>query len=129
MNNDQHAGEDRFDARLRRAHAAAVDGISRDTRLQLQLRRGAASADTRPPRTALAWPLAAACAAGALAIGLQLRQPESPPMPAPLPSPGPVATVPPDDTALLEDAYIALDESPDLYLWLASEDAMLLTME
>lgn len=118
--------DERFDARIRQAHADAVSHLSARTRLQLQLRRGAATTRRKPVATrSFAWPLAAACAVGALAIGLQLRQPESP------------GTVPSPDTALataapdagVADAWTALDESPDLYLWLESDDAAMLAME
>lgn len=118
--------DERFDARIRQAHADAVSHLSARTRLQLQLRRGAATTRRKPAATrSFAWPLAAACAVGALAIGLQLRQPESP------------GTVPSPDTALataapdagVADAWTALDESPDLYLWLESDDAAMLAME
>lgn len=120
--------DDGFDARIRQAHADAVAHLSGRTRLQLQLRRGAATGaapTTAPPRS-FAWPLAAACAVAALAIGVQLRQPESPGSVA-TPEPRPVVSATQD--AAVADAYTALDESPDLYLWLASDDAAMLAME
>ena len=127
MNNDAYDG--RFDARMRQAHAEAVSHLSARTRLQLQLRRGAAAGGSRAsaaPRS-FAWPLVAACAVGALAIGLQLRQPEAPgTVPAPEPARA-VASLAQD--AVVADAYTALDESPDLYLWLESDDAAMLAME
>ena len=127
MNNDAYDG--RFDARMRQAHAEAVSHLSARTRLQLQLRRGAAAGGNRPsaaPRS-FAWPLVAACAVGALAIGLQLRRPDAPGT-APIPEPAhPVAFLAQD--AGVADAYTALDESPDLYLWLESDDAAMLAME
>ena len=118
--------DERFDARIRQAHADAVSHLSARTRLQLQLRRGAATTRRKPVATrSFAWPLAAACAVGALAIGLQLRQPESP---GTVPSPDTAhATAAPD--AGVADAWTALDESPDLYLWLESDDAAMLAME
>lgn len=122
------AFDDRFDARIRQAHADAVSHLSARTRLQLQLRRGAAASTRRMPATthSFAWPLAAACAVGALAIGLQLRQPE-PPGTAPAPEPARVIATAPD--AGVADAWTALDESPDLYLWLESDDAAMIAME
>lgn len=120
--------DERFDARIRQAHAGAVSHLSGRTRLQLQLRRGAATTARAPaaPRS-FAWPLAAACAVGALALGLQLRQPESPGT-DPAPSPAlPLASATQD--AGVVDAYTAFDESPDLYLWLESDDAAMLAME
>ena len=119
----------RFDARIRQAHADAVSHLSARTHLQLQLRRGAAATTRRKPAAtrSFAWPLAAACAVGALAIGLQLRPPESPEtVPAPDPARA-LATAAPD--AGVADAWTALDESPDLYLWLESDDAAMLAME
>ena len=122
--------DERSDARIRQAHADAVSHLSARTRLQLQLRRGAANAQAagngQAPRS-LAWPLAAACAVGALAVGLQLRQPEAPGI-EPSPEPArPIASLTQD--ADVADAYTALDESPDLYLWLESADAAMLAME
>lgn len=104
-----------FDAKLRRLHAQAVAQVS--TRTQFQLRRRPAAAPRQSPLRAFAWPLAAVCAAGVLAIGLQWRQSDSPAT-APLPS----VAVSDDDSG---GAYTALDETPDLYLWLASTDASL----
>lgn len=124
--------DDRFDARIRQAHADAVSHLSARTRLQLQLRRGAATARAASARSpagsrSIAWPLAAACAVAALAIALQLRQPESPGT-VPMPEPArPIAAAVPD--AGIADAWTALDESPDLYLWLESDDAAMLAME
>ena len=120
-----------FDARIRQAHAEAVSHLSARTclQLQLQVRRGAATATRRKPAAtrSFAWPLAAACAVGALAIGLQLRQPEAPgTIPAPDPARA-LASATPD--ASVADAWTALDESPDLYLWLESDDAAMLAME
>ena len=119
--------DDRFDARIRQAHAEALSHLSGRTRLQLQLRRGAATTPRAPatPRS-FAWPLAAACAVGALALGLQLRQPGSPGSETAPPA-LPLASTAQD--AGVADAYTAFDESPDLYLWLESDDAAMLAME
>lgn len=124
MNTD---GFERFDARLRQAHADAVAHLSGPTRLQLQLRRGAAATRRAPvaPRS-FAWPLAAACAVAALALGMQLRQPEAPGKAAPA-STLPLASAAQDSG--VADAYAAFDEPPDLYLWLESDDAAMLAME
>lgn len=120
--NENGTNHDGFERRLRDVHATAVDAVSGRTQLQLQLRRGAAAVERTPAR-GLAWPLAAACAAAALAIGLQWRQPPEPPQPVPM------AVAPAAPAATDEEAYLALEESPDLYLWLASEDAAMLAME
>lgn len=121
--NPADPGHDDFERRLRKAHATALEAVSPRTRLQLQLRRGAATYERPPAMRRLAWPLVATCAAAALAIGLgvQWRQP-SPGDKAPV-----LATTIPASNG--EDAYLALEESPDFYLWLASEDAALLAME
>lgn len=120
--------DDRFDARIRQAHAGAVSHLSARTRLQLQLRRGAATTRPVPAATrSFAWPLAAACAVGALALGLQLRQPDSPGADATPATALPLASAPQDADAA--DAYAAFEESPDLYLWLESDDAAMLAME
>jgi hypothetical protein len=122
---------DRFDASIRAAHADALDHLSPRTRAQLQQRRRAALAGTpaRAPANPFRFvlPLAAAFAIGAVAIGVGMRlQPESTDAAAPrvasvTPAP---ATTTTDDTA-----YATLEENPDLYLWLASEDAATLAME
>lgn len=116
-------GDHAFDARMRQHHAQALANMSARTLAQLQVRLHAAAA---PPQRgslrAIAWPLAAACAAGVLAVGLQWRQSD----PAPIPGT-------PSVTAVSEDEFVsvygAFDEAPDLYLWLASNDAATLAME
>lgn len=132
MNMHSKGGDDHdFDASLRNQHAQAVANISARTQAQLQLRRRAATTPTRhASMRAFAWPLAAACAAGVLAIGLQWRQPGTS-----APAASPVATSSGSTSADGEsaadefDTYAALDEAPDLYLWLASNDAATLAME
>lgn len=64
---------DAFDARLRAAHAEAVDRVSARVQAQLHQRRRAALADAREARPW--WPALAVAgtAAVALAVGLQLR--------------------------------------------------------
>ena len=118
---DPHDARDAaFDAAARSAHAASLEHLSARVRAQLAQRRRAALAGT-PRRDAhplrIVWPIAAAAAIGALAIGLQMRTP------APAPS---VAVIAPTDAAT---TYDTLEESPDLYVWLASDDAASLAME
>jgi hypothetical protein len=120
-----------FDARLRGHHAQAVANLSARSQAQLQLRRRAAAAPIRhAPLRGYAWPLAGACAVGVLAIGLQWRQADMP-----VPAATPVAVAPGSTNAAGEsaadefEAYTMLDEAPDLYLWLASNDAATLAME
>ena len=124
--------DDRFDASIRAAHADALDHLSPRTRAQLQQRRRAALAGTpaRAPANPFRFvlPLAAAFAIGAVAIGVGMRlQPESTDAAAP----PRVASVPPAPATTTTDdtAYATLEENPDLYLWLASEDAATLAME
>ena len=120
---DQHAGRDAaFDAAARSAHAASLEHLSPRVRAQLVQRRRAALAGNRgtPRPLRAAWPIAAAAAVVALAIGLQVRAPTSAPATAT------VAATAPTDAAT---TYDTLDENPDLYVWLASDDAATLAME
>ena len=118
MNTDNR--DARFDAAMRQLHESAVDRVSGRTRLQLQQApRTAPSASPARPHGP-AWPLAASFAGVlALMVGMQLWN-ESAPAPA-----APPATVAEADA----DIDAVLDESPDLYLWLASNDAYALAME
>ena len=113
-----------FDNALRQRHAEAVTHLSVRTQVQLRNRLAASTANPRPfVRHRIAWAAATACAAlFALVIGLQLR-PQS--MPATSP-----ATVAVDDSQVdASTTYAVLDENPDLYLWLASKDAVALASE
>lgn len=120
MNNDNR--DARFDAAMRQLHASAVDRISGRTRLQLQLQqpqRAAATATPAPRR--FGWPLATAFTAVlAVMVSVQLWN-------EPSPEAAPTATVAGTGTDAEIDAV--LDENPDLYLWLASNDAYALAME
>lgn len=110
-----------LDRELRHRHAQALANLSPRTLAQLQQRRKAALSPRAPaPMRAFAWPLAAACAIGVLALGLQLRQPEVAPA---------TTAVVANDSNDVDEAYAALDETPDLYLWLASSDAVTLASE
>ena len=112
--------DDAFDERLRQLHAQAVAQVSDRTLGRLR-RRGVMAAERRWPARAFAWPLAAACVLGVLAIGLQWQRPD-----APMPAAPPVAGMAEDE---FSGTYAALDETPDLYVWLASSDASALAME
>ena len=123
---NQHSEDQRtFDEALRQRHGDAVAHISARTQAQLQQRRRAALSASAPgmPRTTMrrfAWPVATSFAAIlALAVGMQLRQDSVAPVP--------VATVADDDD--LGASFAALDENPDLYLWLASNDAVTFASE
>ena len=107
-----------FDSRLRQFHDEALQQLSVRTRAQLVLRQSAATSRRSRPSRRPVWVLATACAVGALALGLtwHLQQQTSP---SSTPSAA-LATAPNND---FDDAYAVFDESPDLYLWLDSEDA------
>ena len=115
------------DDALRRHHAAALDHLSPRTRAQLQLRKRAALSGqaARAPASAwrLAWPIAAACAVGAIVLGLQISGLQRPGQETPAPSVAKVAT--PATTVDDATAYATLEENPDLYVWLASDGATL----
>ena len=122
--NDSGFDPIRFDNALRQRHAAAVAHISTHAQVQLRNRLAASTTVSRHVvRHRMAWAAATACAAlFVLAVGLELR-----PRPAPVPLP---ATVVADDSqGEANPAYASLDENPDLYLWLASNDAVALASE
>jgi len=106
-----------FDNAMRRLHADALAQVSAPTRARLRDARASAST-AGGSRRGFGWALASGFAAiFALAIGWQLQSP-------------PAATT---DTVTVDDAIdaamydtdtavAALDENPDFYLWLASND-------
>jgi hypothetical protein len=111
-----------FDQAMRRLHMQAVDQVSPATRTRLRVARQAATtpAATREHRRGSGWMLATGFAAvSALAIGLMLRpSPQAPGVTSPAPAVAAASPAAYDaDTALA-----TLDENPDLYLWLASND-------
>jgi len=125
--------DDRFDNAMRELHANAVSQVSSATRARLRVARHAAARPSteREPRRGFTWVLGSGLAAVfAVAIGLQLR-----PAQAPVPTtsaPSAVASVdtPRNPTAFDADTAIAaLDENPDLYLWLASNDDAVPSLE
>jgi hypothetical protein len=111
-----------FDARMRAVHAQAVAATPARVRLQLRPR-------SATPGMRRGWSMAAAFAMGLVALGVFWQRP-APDVQAPRTAG--IAT-PVDGTAVTdglvdsvadaEEAYAALDESPELYLWLASSDA------
>ena len=122
--NDSDFDPTSFDDALRQRHAAAVAHISTHTQVQLRNRLAAStSASRHVVRHRMAWAAATACAAlFALVVGLEMR-----PQPTPAPSPATVAVD--DSQGEANPAYASLDENPDLYLWLASNDAVALASE
>jgi hypothetical protein len=115
----------RFDNALRQRHADALTHLS--TRTQVQLRNRLATATSTPRHAAhrAAWISAMACAAlFALVVGLQLR-----PQPTPTSPQASVVAVAVDNRTDDDATFAPLDENPDLYLWLASNDAVALASE
>lgn len=119
----RHNHDESFDRAMRDLHAQALTRVSPQTRARLRAARTAADtrhAPQRAPMRGLGWVLAGGCAAVfALAIGLQWRGP-SPTANVPTQTAGTEAA---DDSIDSTDSAVdALDENPDLYLWLASND-------
>ena len=110
--NRPHDHDDTFDRAMRDLHAQALTQVSPRSRARLRAARTAAT--HRAPTRGLRWALATGLlAVFALAIGLQWRGPSS------------TANLP-TQTAAIDaadfGAVATLDENPDLYLWLASND-------
>ena len=114
--------QDHFDHGLKQLHAAAVSHLSPQTLVRLRAARHAAA--QAAPRRSHAWRWLAASAFSAvlaMVVGVRfLSPPQSPP------SMQPVATSSTDNDA---GNVATLEDSPDLYLWLASQDAATLAME
>jgi hypothetical protein len=115
---DNHSSD--FDAALWRLHAQAVERVPMRTLMQLRPQR--TTSHPRAKARLFAWPLAATCAVVLVAGGLFLRHPTQT---------VPVETAPAVAVTDSEpdDVYATLDESPELYLWLASNDTTSLVME
>ena len=112
-----------FDHRMRQLHATAVTQLSPQT--LARLRDARQQAQISAPRRGNAWRWATATAFStvlAVTIGLQLL-----PKPGSTPAQPVVATLGSDDA--YADSVSALDENPDLYVWLASSEAEPLAME
>jgi anti-sigma-K factor RskA len=134
MSTEDPAVDQRVDEAIRAQHARSLEHLSPRVRAQLQQRRRAALAGqareaSRGWRFAL--PLAAAAAVGAIVVGVQLRNPDSTTapqvavtMPAPSVSARLAHVAAPANVDENTD-YASLDESPDLYVWLASDGATL----
>jgi anti-sigma-K factor RskA len=112
-----------FDRDMRQLHAAAVSQVSPQTLARLRAARHAAQT---APKRVHAWRWVAATAFSAvlaMALGVQFL-PQSGTVPATQPT---VAVR--DDDDVYGDSLATLDESPDLYMWLASSEAEPLAME
>lgn len=122
---DDDSGQ-RFDAAMRALHARALEQVSPDTRMRLRSIRNEAGAAAPRRGGMFAWALASGgVAAFALALGLQFAAGPGEPAGAPALAAVSAAT---DEAARApagvsydpDTAVAALDENPDLYLWLAS---------
>jgi hypothetical protein len=124
---DPHAED--FDAAMHARYAQATMRLSPRTRIQLRSRLRATLAGNVREKHArrTAWLLATACSlALVFGFGMQWRASNDKPL-ATVP---PVTLVAPQDTVVAAqpkadsgEQVAMLDESPDLYLWLASDDA------
>lgn len=132
---DQHDDpEQRFDAAMRALHARAVEQVSPDTRMRLRRIRNESDARAQRRGGMFGWALASGgVAAFALALGLQFvgsqgHSASAPGLTAvPAPAVGSVAHSPVEVSYDPDTAVAALDENPDLYLWLASNSDALPT--
>lgn len=108
--------DESFDNAMRELHAQALMHVSPMTRARLRVGRTAAQ---RAPIRGFGWVLASGFAAVfAIAIGLQLQKP-----PAATVSTQTAASTNPESNADDGTGLVAtLDENPDFYLWLASND-------
>jgi len=122
--NDQRSqrgsiGDEGLDRALRAIHADAVSNLSARTRAQLQQRLRSA---TRPaPARRHGWQMASALVALVLVAGAYWRTTS---LPGATP-PAAVATTNTDSG----DLVAVIDETPDLYLWLDSDEATRLASE
>jgi hypothetical protein len=111
-----------FDHSLQSRYADAVENVSARTQAQLHNRLHGAMAAPRALRShGAAWGVAAAFSLVLITVvGLQLRTPERP---------DPAQVVATDVNADDGELFASLEEAPDLYLWLASDDANALASE
>lgn len=119
-----------FDRKARQLHAASIAHVSAATQAQLRQRRRAALAGSRGVAAhrmvrPLAWTGALALLAVAIVLPLALQPPE-----APVEAPSTIAATPSPTATVADDGTIAtLEEDPQLYVWLASSDAIALASE
>jgi anti-sigma-K factor RskA len=128
--NPVHDDGSGFDHQARRLHQAALAQVSPQTLMRLRAARHEAGQQAPARSRARTWRwLTATAFSAVLAVGLGVqwlpRTPETPAYPA-------TPSVAQADSDLSTDEFgasSALDEDPDLYLWLASADAQPLAME
>ncbi len=127
---DSHLRDREFDLAARSHYAQALGQLSPQVRARLRDARHAAATSASSGHR-VSWLLAGGAVAATLALMLagQLRPTAPDPAPAP-----PMATATPaldpaerasqraEIDSELEDMLAALDENPDLYLWLATND-------
>jgi len=116
VNISHHSAPERhdqeFDAQLRQLHQAALSTLDPATLSRLRAARHEAAAGARlPPARHRGWWLATACSA-VLAVGLGLHLNRPAPM------------IDPTVVAATADSDDPLEQNPDLYVWLASENAL-----
>lgn len=127
--NPAHDDGHRFDRQARRLHQAALAQVSPQTLMRLRSARHEAQRDARAGgHRTWRW-LTATAFSAVLAVGLGLQWlPHAPDTPAATASAPSLAQADGDAGEELGVSG-ALDEDPDLYLWLASADAQPLAME
>lgn len=120
-----------FDRKARQLHASALAHVSAATQAQLHQRRRSTLAGNRKAAAhrmvrPLVWTGALALLAVAIVLPLAMQLPDAPDeAPSTI-----VATSSPTATIADEDSTIAtLEEDPQLYVWLASSDAIALASE
>lgn len=106
-----------FDRAMRARHAEALRQVPASIHARLRAPRHASATGSATSVSGSSWRLAGLCAA-VFAVALGLRHFTAPSMPAPT-APPVAATTP---VAQIDLAVAALDENPDLYLWLAAND-------
>ncbi|MEN1930100.1 hypothetical protein WCE37_14060 [Luteimonas sp. MJ250] len=125
--NDQHHGD--FDRRMRALHAHAVEQVPSRTTYQLRIRREAAARAPAARRSGGWWLAATATATAVFALAIGLRQPDPSSLPGGSDIPALATATEAVQAADYDESFAALDEDPDLYLWLAAQDSLILAME
>ena len=119
-----------FDRKARQFHAASVAHVSATTQAQLHQRRrtalaGSRNAAARRMVRPLVWTGALALLAVAIVLPLAMQLPD-----APVEAPSTIAAITSPAATIADDGTIAtLEEDPQLYVWLASSDAIALASE